>query len=261
MSAVSTRTLLVKSCGEFCGTFFFLLLSFVGVQTAIITNATEDSGTSLHPASLHYIAATFGTSITVNVWIFYRVSGGMFNPAVTLGLILAKAVPPLVGLCVFVSQIVAGIAAAAVAQALVPGPLLVANQLGGGATIFQGLFLEMFLTAQLVLTVYFLAVEKHRATYLAPIGVGVSVFAAHMVATNWTGTSINPARSFGPAVMTEFVSYHWIYWLGPFMGSILAWAIYSLFKYLQFQLANPTQDSDNLEEGRPPASPVTKVRV
>jgi aquaporin rerated protein, other eukaryote len=84
MSALSTRTLLVKSCGEFCGTFLFLLLSFVGVETAIIANATEDTGTPLHPASLLYIAATFGTALTVNVWIFYRVSGGMFNPAVSL---------------------------------------------------------------------------------------------------------------------------------------------------------------------------------
>lgn len=102
----------------------------------------------------------------------------------------------------------------------------------------------MFLTAQLVLTVYFLAVEKHRGTFLAPIGIGISVFIAHIAATNWTGTSINPARSFGPAVITGFVNYHWIYWLGPFMGSGLAFLVYTSFKWLEYQNANPGQDSD-----------------
>lgn len=144
-------------------------------------------------------------------------------------------------------QIVAGIAAAAVVDGLLPGPLGVANTLGGGASRTQGLFLEMFLTAQLVLTVYFLAVEKHRGTFLAPIGIGISVFIAHMAATHWTGTSINPARSFGPACIVGFTDYQWIYWLGPFMGSFLAFGVYTAFKWLEYQTANPGQDDDDLE--------------
>ncbi|KAH8895453.1 aquaporin-like protein [Thozetella sp. PMI_491] len=261
MAIPSVRNLLVVAAGEFCGTFLFLLLSFIGAQTAIVANNPDHPSAPLAPFSLMYIAACFGGALAVNVWIFYRVSGGMFNPAVTLGLVLAKAVHPVVGAAVFASQIAAGIAAAAMTKALLPGPLLVANTLGGGATIVQGLFLEMFLTAQLVLTVYFLAVEKHRATFLAPIGVGMSVFAAHMVATNWTGTSINPARSFGPAVLTNFVHYHWIYWVGPFMGSILAFAVYTIFKLLSYHTANPGQDSDDLERACVPvrivSTPVT----
>ena len=155
------------------------------------------------------------------------------------------------------TQIVASIAAAAVTHGLIPGPLRVTNALASDVSIVRGLFLEMFLTAQLVLTVYFLAVEKHRSTFLAPIGIGISVFIAHIAATNWTGTSINPARSFGPAVITGFVGYHWIYWLGPFMGAVLAWAVYSLFKFLNYHLANPGQDSDDLESRHHPLpSPV-----
>lgn len=67
--------------GEFCGTFMFLLLSFIGTQTALDTNNTDLSA-PLQPFSLMYIAASFGTALAVNVWIFYRVTGGMFNPAV-----------------------------------------------------------------------------------------------------------------------------------------------------------------------------------
>lgn len=150
---------------------------------------------------------------------------------------------------VFVTQLVAAIAAAAVVDGLLPGPLGVANKLSNGTNIAQGLFLEMFLTSQLVLTVYFLAVEKHRATFLAPIGIGISVFIAHIAGTNYTGTSINPARSFGPAVISGFVGYHWIFWLGPFMGSGLAFAVYTILKWLDYTSANPGQDADDIEKG------------
>lgn len=164
-------------------------------------------------------------------------------------MVLVGAVEPLRALCIVPTQLVAAIAAAAVTDGLIPGPLLVANTLGNHISIAQGLFLEMFLTAQLVLTVYFLAVEKHRGTFLAPIGIGLSVFISHLVATNWTGTSINPARSFGPAVVTKFVGYHWIYWIGPFMGAILAWGVYAVFKWLEYEDANPGQDDDDIERG------------
>lgn len=246
--------------GEFCGTFMFLLLAFIGTQAALDNNNPENPKAPLAPASLMYIAASFGTALTVNVWIFYRVTGGMFNPAVTLGLVLVGAVSPLRGVLVVATQIVAGIAAAAVADGILPGPLGVANTLGDGTSIVRGLFIEMFLTAQLVLTVYFLAVEKHRATFLAPIGIGLAVFIAHICGTNFTGTGINPARSFGPAVVTSFVGYHWIYWLGPVMGSVIAFLLYSFLKWVDYGNANPGQDADDLEMARirsPASRPTT----
>lgn len=82
--SIPGRTLLVVVLGEFCGTFMFLLLSFIGAQTAIVTNNSLDPTAPLTSYSLMYIAASFGTAIATNVWIFYRVSGGMFNPAVRL---------------------------------------------------------------------------------------------------------------------------------------------------------------------------------
>ncbi|EQL04229.1 hypothetical protein G6O67_004986 [Ophiocordyceps sinensis] len=254
------RNALIVAIGEFIGTFMFLLLAFIGAQTAITTNAPGQAGAPLLPSSLLYIAASFGTSLAVNVWIFYRVSGGMFNPAVTLGLVLVGAVSPWRALLILPSQLAASIAASALTFALLPGPLSVGNSLGAQTNITQGLFLEMFLTAQLVLTVYFLAVEKHRATYLAPIGIGTSVFIAHMAGTNYTGTSINPARSLGPAIFVGFETYHWIYWLGPVMGALLAFAIYTLLKWLDYRTANPGQDADDIEmacrDGLAPLAPL-----
>ncbi|KJZ75175.1 hypothetical protein HIM_05369 [Hirsutella minnesotensis 3608] len=245
----STRNTLVVVAAEFCGTFTFLLLSFIGAQTAIVNNSpgNTNSGAILLPSSLFYIAASFGSALAANVWIFYRVSGGMFNPAVTLALVLAKQVTPLCALLILPAQLVGSIAASAVVLGLLPGPLRVANSLSSGINVAQGLFLEMFLTAQLVLAVYFLAVEKHRATYLAPVGIGIALFIAHMAGTDYTGTSVNPARSFGPAVLTGFVSYHWIFWLGPFLGAVLAFGVYSFFKWLDYSAANPGQDDDDIE--------------
>lgn len=174
---------------------------------------------------------------------------------------LVGAVTPIKALVIIPTQLVAGITAAAVTDALLPGPLSVTNSLSNDISIPQGLFLEMFLTAQLVLTVYFLAVEKHKSTYLAPVGIGLSVFIAHIAGTNFTGTSINPARSFGPAVVTKFVGYHWIYWLGPVLGSLLSYVVYAALKWLEYQSANPNQDADDAEKSIPTASSRSTART
>ena len=79
----SYRNALTVAVGEFCGTFMFLLLSFIGAQASLDQNSPGNPDAPLFPFSLMYIASAFGSSLAVNVWIFYRVTGGMFNPAVS----------------------------------------------------------------------------------------------------------------------------------------------------------------------------------
>ena len=75
-----------------------------------------------------------------------------------------------------------------------------------------GLFLEMFMTAELVFVVFMLAAEKHKATFLAPVGIGIALFMAEMAGVYYTGGSLNPARSLGPdVVLHTFDTYAWIY--------------------------------------------------
>ncbi|KAJ5999466.1 hypothetical protein N7451_007276 [Penicillium sp. IBT 35674x] len=235
--------------GEFVGTFLFLFFSFAGTQVA--NTPMPAPGSYPNTSNLLYSALSFGFSLTVNVWAFFRVTGGLFNPAVTLALCLTGGMPALRGLFVFPAQLVGGIASAGVVSALFPGPLNCATRLGGGASISQGLFIEMFLTAQLVLVIIMLAVVKHKSTYLAPVGIGLTFFVAEMIGDYYTGGSLNPARSLGPDVINRsFPGYHWIYWVGPLLGSLLASGFYHLLCWVRWENINPGQDYNEWEAAR-----------
>lgn len=198
------RAHFVAMLGEFVGTTMFLFMAFGGTQVAGSLAPTDSIN------SYTYIALSFGMSLLVNVWIFFRVSGAFFNPAVSLGLSLIGAVPPLRSALLFVSQIAGGIAGAALTRALLPMETGIRTTLRRSTSIPQGLFLEMFLTAELVFTIIMLVAEKHKATYLAPVGIGLAFFIAELVGVPWTGGSLNPARSLGPAVIDGiFDDYFW----------------------------------------------------
>ena len=98
----------------------------------------------------------------------------------------------------------------------------------------------MFMTAELVFVVLMLAAEKSKDTFLAPIGIGLALFVAMMGGVYFTGGSLNPTRSFGPAVAgTSFPGYHWIYWVGPLLGAAVAAGYYRFVKYFNYEEANP----------------------
>ena len=163
-------------------------------------------------------------------------------------MMVVGAVPWLRGCLVIISQLIGGVAAAAVVSALYPGQLNVRTTLGAKTTHTQGLFIEMFLTAELVFTIFMLAAEKHKGTFIAPVGIGLSLFIAELSGVYYTGGSLNPARSFGPCVVVHtFEDYHWIYWIGPLLGSLLASGFYKFIKMLEYETANPGQDFDENE--------------
>ena len=119
----------------------FLLLAFGGTHIANFQGATvaAQSGTKfVDIPNLIFISISFGFSLMINVWVFFRVSGALFNPAISLALTLAKVITPLRGLLMFVAQLLGGIVAAALIDRLMPGPLNVSTRLGGGISIAQG---------------------------------------------------------------------------------------------------------------------------
>ncbi|WWC58698.1 uncharacterized protein I303_101242 [Kwoniella dejecticola CBS 10117] len=246
----------IAMVGEYVGTVLFMIFALGGTNVANIpttsvtgtTTAGQDgtSAAAANTSNLLYIALSFGFSLAVNAWIFFRVSGGLFNPAVSLGMVLVGALTPLRGVLLTFSQILGGITGAAIIQAITPGTLNVRTTLGGGTSIAQGLFIEMFLTSLLMLAILLLAAEKHKATFIAPIGIGLALFVAELLGVYYTGGSLNPARSFGPAVVLRtFTGYHWIYWLGPVLGAIIAAGFYKMLKWLQYEtVLGPESDAD-----------------
>jgi len=117
------------------------LIGYLAVQIATYPNAQVDLGggeTFINTASLLYIATTFGLSLVVNAWVFFRISGSIFNPAITFALAISGVLSVPRAILVGVAQIAGGITAAALAHGLTPGPLRVGNRLGGGTSISQG---------------------------------------------------------------------------------------------------------------------------
>lgn len=158
---------------------------------------------------------------------------------------MIKAITPIRGVFVFIAQLLGGIAAAGLAECMFPTNLSVSTTLSDGVSLVQGVFIEAILTFELVFTIFMLAAEKHRATFVAPVGIGLALFIAEMSGVYYTGGSLNPARSLGPCVVAaDFPSEHWIYWVGPIIGSLVAFGLYRAIKLLRYELANPGQDSN-----------------
>jgi len=244
VTASPAKNHLIAFLGEFFGTFIFLWTAFVIAQIANHDpTIPKDRGSD--PMQLIMISFGFGFGVMISVFMFFRVSGGNLNPAVTLTLVLAQAVPPIRGAIMILAQMIGGMAAAGAASAMTPGEILFTNGLGGGASRTRGVFLEAFGTFLLCLTVLFMAVEKHKATFMAPFVIGITLFLGHLICVYYTGAGLNPARTFGPCVAARsFPDYHWIYWVGPILGAVVAAAVYKLFKFLNYETCNPGQDAD-----------------
>lgn len=219
--------------GEFIGTFMFLFLAFAGTQIAITSatvnpEVTPDLNPVQEVSKLLYISFAFGAALAVNVAIFADVSGAMFNPAVTSSLLLIGVVKWQRAIHTIVAQLVAGICAAFVVSALLPGPLSTATKLEPSMSVSRGFFLEFFLTAQLLLTILMLPSGQ-----LKPAFIGATLFVAEICGVYYTGGSLNPARSFGPAVVVGFTSYQWIYWVAPVLGGALGAGVFKTVEYLK----------------------------
>ncbi|KAF2000739.1 aquaporin-like protein [Amniculicola lignicola CBS 123094] len=253
------RHLLISMLGEFVGTYLFLFFAFAGTQVANTPPSEADAPPSA--SALLYISLAFGFSLAVNVWIFFRISGGLFNPAVTVALALVGAIEWLKASLLILSQVLGGIAAAGIVSALLPGPLAVRTSLNPDTSVVRGLFIETLLTSELIFAIFMLAAEKHKATFLAPIGIGLALFIAELAGVYFTGGSLNPARSFGPdVVLATFDSYHWIYWVGPLLGAIIAVVFYRLIKALEYETANPGADGDGRDTHTTPETPAEDPR-
>ncbi|OCL08716.1 aquaporin-like protein [Glonium stellatum] len=186
----------------------FLFFAFAGTQVANIgsqnnsANSTTGAQTGFSPTVLLYIALVFAFSLMVNVWIFFRISGGLFNPAVIFAMFMVKSMSLTRAFLLLAAQISGSIFASFLVSVLFPTQLNVRTTLSSDTSLARGVFIEAILTAELVFTIFMLAKEKHKATFIAPVGIGLALFIAELVGVFYTGGSLNPARCFGPCVVT-----------------------------------------------------------
>jgi aquaporin related protein len=134
----------VAAAGEFVGTFLFLFTAYLGHAMSVNFASDFAPGGGNSNQTVVFIALSYGFSLLIAAWILYRVSGGLFNPAVTLGMVITGTLPTIRGLVLFPTQIIGGICAAAVVSCIIPVDIAtVQTTLAPNMSVAQGLFLEM----------------------------------------------------------------------------------------------------------------------
>ncbi|XP_076449665.1 aquaporin-5-like [Babylonia areolata] len=174
------------------------------------------------------ISLAFGLAVATMLWVFAHISGGHFNPALTLATLATRRVSIVRGLLYIVAQVLGGILGAGVLYGLTP----VERRGMLGATLVsvqpaQAFGVELLVTFVFVLS-YFASRDSERQDVSGsyPLTVGLAVVVCHLFAISFTGAGMNCARSFGPAVIMDMWENHWVYWVGPLTGGLLAGLLY-----------------------------------
>ena len=157
-----------------------------------------------------------------------RLSGAHINPAVTFAALITGRIKPIRGLLYIGGQLGGAAIGALLIVAVVPGGggSLGATSLGSNVGSGAGLLTEIILTFALVFVIFGTAVDPKGPNSLAPVVIGLTVAVDIMIGGPLTGASMNPARSFGPALVVVEWADHWIYWVGPIVGGTIAALFY-----------------------------------
>ncbi|MQL80254.1 hypothetical protein Taro_012714 [Colocasia esculenta] len=237
---------------EFIATLLFV---FAGVGSAIAYGKlTKDA--ALDPAGLVAVALAHALALFVGVSVGANISGGHLNPAVTLGLAVGGYITVLTGIFYWVAQLLGSIVACLLLSFVTGGLVynvslnykkfnfkifniynvkrsykimaIPTHGVASGLSELQGVVMEIIITFALVYTVYATAADPKKGSLgtVAPIAIGFIVGANILAAGPFSGGSMNPARSFGPAVVSGDFSGNWVYWVGPLIGGALAGLVY-----------------------------------
>lgn len=211
-----------KLAAEFFGTFW---LVFCGCGSAVLAAAFPDVGIGLLGVSL-----AFGLTVVTMAYAVGRISGGHFNPAVSVGMAVGgqMSVSDLPGY--LVSQVVGGVVAAGVLYFIASGQVgfvaggFASNGYGelspGGYALPAALVMEVVMTAFFIFIILATTTKKAAAGF-APLAIGLTLTLIHLVSIPVTNTSVNPARSTGVAIFadTAALSQLWLFWVAPIIGA------------------------------------------
>ncbi|CAE5959998.1 unnamed protein product [Arabidopsis arenosa] len=210
---------------EFISTLLFV---FAGVGSAIAFGKLTENA-ALDASGLVAIAICHGFALFVAVSIAANHSGGHVNPAVTFGLVVGGKVTIITGVFYWIAQLLGSTVACFLLKFVTGGLAIPIHNVAAGVGSAQGVVMEIIITFALVYTVYATAIDSNNGTLgtIAPLAIGLIVGANILAAGPFSGGSMNPARSFGPALAAGDFSGHWVYWVGPLLGGGLAGVIYT----------------------------------
>ena len=205
-------------------------LVFFGPLAIILSVVAFGDGLSIE--SIIMISLGHGAAIGLMVYAFGHISGAHINPAVTIPMMITKKISVADGIGYIIFQLIGAVVAAFSLKAILPeigakvhfgtqtGPSELLNN-----SVMAGITVEIILTFFLVTVIFLTAVHKKAPAGIHGISIGGMVFLLHLVGVPLTGASMNPARTFGPAVVSGFWELHWLYWVAPIIGGIIAGVI------------------------------------
>jgi aquaporin Z len=214
-----------KLIAEFIGTF---ALIFFGAGSICADQYLHGAG----GVGLLGIALAHGLAIGLMVSSLGHISGGHFNPAVTIGIWVTKRLSTIDAILYWVAQLAGATAAAFLLKTVIPEDTWRAVTLGTPMLakdfpVWAGMTLEAVTTFFLVFVVFATAVdEKGAFKAISGFGIGLSITLGILVAGPLTGAALNPARAFGPALVASQWAHHGVYWIGPLAGGFLAGLLY-----------------------------------
>ena len=217
---VNGRAWFAEGIATYCLVFFGPL--------SIILSAVA-FGTGLSVPAILFIALGHGAAIGLMVYAFGHVSGAHINPAVTIPMIITRKIGIVDGAGYIACQLIGAVIAAFSLKAILPdlGAKVNFGTQGGPSellnhSVMSGLAVEIILTFFLVTVIFMTAVHKKAPAGMYGLAIGGMIFLIHLVGVPLTGASVNPARTFGPALASGFWEFHWMYWVGPIIGGIIA---------------------------------------
>ena len=203
-----------RAVAEFVGTF---TLIFIGGGAGIVTGH-----------DIVAVALANGLAIGIMVSNLGHISGGHFNPAITLGFLATRRIAATLAVVYWVAQLAGAIVAALILRWLLKNPaFLAAVPHAPGIGAGKGLVVEIILTFFLVWAVFATAVDPRGAfKSIAGLAIGLTITIDVFMGGPLTGAAMNPARAFGPELVGNFWGEAWIYWLGPIIGGVVAAVAY-----------------------------------
>jgi aquaporin Z len=258
---VEDRDLWLATAAEFFGPF---ALCAIGIGSIISTQTIAGGG------NLVAVALAHGLAIGLMIAALGHISGGHFNPAVTVSMLATGQITPIRAISYIVAQLVGGVAGAGILTVIYPdlgelgrnnvGVNLGLPGVGPGITTSGALIMEVVMTFFLVLVIWGSAVDPRVPRGFAPFAIGLTISIDILGGGRVSGAAMNPARWFGPAVVQQDFTNWWIWIVGPIVGGLIAGFAYKYIWLPRGPLVEAAARRDAVDV-QAPTLPIQQVQI